>query len=554
VVIPVRSPESEQAPDPSGSRSDSVASVILLTLAIGGAWIPVSSNPWTAVFVAASVLALVPWGWRRTGRTAFDWMVAGVVVLTVLTFSAMAGWDPSRAVGEIGLAAATGALIWLSSRSRPPVVFPALLAAGLAVLAFWGIWQVATGLEAIRPGIEELALPARAYAEERVAGRRAFASFPLPSHLAVMLATALPLLLGQARRTLRGMIWIGFALLAVVGLTMTQSPLGIGLALVAVVPILVKKNRTVLRVLVGGLLVIMAAVIVVRPDVAALEPVSLRIDNWRIGVWLWTTSPSSGVGVASFAQASQAVPLAVGNHPAHAHSLLFEGLAELGPVGLLGLLALGGGLLRLIRSLWRENPGLAMAVAVVPLHNLVDFSLFVPGVALPWAILVGWAAASRTPEIRPTATPSPRGRALLVAAASGCLAMTVLQATGVLVEEASASSPESTIRFSGAMESLGMAPWRVKPQFLLASAAIESGDRLLQDEAWGEIDRRRWIRPRSAALAERRARLALARGDVSSAMSELWAAVRYGSRNSGSEEAIGELLKALDGLDHDSAR
>jgi len=109
-------------------------------------------------------------------------------------------------VGEIGLAAAVLALIWLASRSRPPELLPALLAVGLAGLALWGIWQVATGLEAIRPGINELATPARMYAVERVASRRAFASLPVPSHLAILLATALPLLLARVRAAPRGII------------------------------------------------------------------------------------------------------------------------------------------------------------------------------------------------------------------------------------------------------------------------------------------------------------------------------------------------------------
>ncbi len=64
--------ETAPGPDPANTRSDSVAFVLLLTLAIGGAWFPVSSNPWTAVLVAAVVLALVPWGWRRTGRMEVD--------------------------------------------------------------------------------------------------------------------------------------------------------------------------------------------------------------------------------------------------------------------------------------------------------------------------------------------------------------------------------------------------------------------------------------------------------------------------------------------------
>ncbi len=235
-----------------------------------------------------------------------------------------------------------------------------------------------------------------------MASGRAFASLPLPSHLAVLLATALPLLLVRVRATPRGLIWVAAAVVTILGLVATRSPVGLGLAVLAVAPILVGRHRAAMLLVVGSLVVAIAAVVVVRPDVAKLEPVSLRLDNWRTGVWLWTTSPASGVGVASFAQASQANPLAVGNRPAHAHSVAFEALAELGPAGLVGVVLLGLWLLRLTTDVWKSNPALALAIAVVPLHNLLDFSLFVSGVALPWAVLLGWAVAlSKPPERQP---------------------------------------------------------------------------------------------------------------------------------------------------------
>jgi len=541
----IRSPVGEPGSHKSGNRTDTAAHVVLLILAIGVAWFPTESRSWTAVVLAAAVLMLCSWGWRRSSGAATSQLGVVAVVMVAIALSSAAGWDPSSAVGEIGLAAAAVALFWLASRSRPPENYPSLLAVGLTGLAILGIWQVVSGLETIRPDIEALAAPARAYAEERIASRRAFASLPLPGHLAVLLATALPLFLDRVRATLKGFFWVGSAVVAAVGLAVTRSPIGLGLAVVASVAVLVTRNRQLLRLVVGGLMVMMIAVVAVRPDVAALDPVSLRVDNWRTGVWLWTTSPASGVGVASFAQASQANPLDVGNRPAHAHSLPVEALAEFGPVGLIGILFLGGCLFHLVRRLWKSSRGLAVAIVVVPLHNLLDFSFFVSGVALPWAVLLGWAAAQLRSDGPSKEVSSPMGRLILVAVAASALGVTILHSTSIVIEESAAVSSDPKERFSGALQALRMAPWRVEPQFLLATSAIASADQLLLDRAWGELDGRRWVRPRSAAMAERRARLALARGDVSSALAELWSAAEYGTPGSTGETAFGELVQSI---------
>jgi len=195
--------------------------------------------------------------------------------------------------------------------------------------------------------------------------------------------------------------------------------------------------------------------------------------------------------------------------------------------------------------LWPRAPALAIAVMVVPVHNLVDFSLFVSGVAVPWAVLVGWAWATRIGD-RET-TEAPRGRALVVLAASAGVALALLHATGTVVEEVSAPNPDPVVRFSGAVRALELAPWRIEPQFLLASAALESKDPALLDRAWAELESKRWLRPRSAALAERRARVALARGEVSAAVAELWAAVEFGGPDRDRDRFLGELLRELEG-------
>jgi hypothetical protein len=480
-----------------------------------------------------------------------DALGAFSLVLLAVSLSAASGWDLARAVGEIGLVAALVMLVWLASRSRPPAVFPAVMAVGLAGLALWGLWQVATGLEAIRPELRELAPAARAYAEERAASGRAFASLPLPSHLAVMLATALPLLAARFRATPKGLVWTAVAALAFVGLLATKSPVGLGLALLALIPVVVTRDRVAAGVIAAALGIGIVAVVVVRPDVATLEPVSLRLDNWRTGAWLWTTSPASGVGVASFAQASQANPLDVGNRPAHAHSLPVEALAELGPVGLVGVVILGVGLVVLIRRLWENHRSLAVAVAVVPLHNLADFSIFVSGVAVPWAVLLGWAVAQGRPEAGRRSAHQPRGRLAMVTAVCLALGATILHTASEEIEQAAAAASSPAMRFTGAQQALMLAPWRVEPQFLLAVSAIDSRDRALLDRAWNVLDRLRWLRPRSAALAERRSRLAAVRGDLSSALAEAWVAAEYGAPGSGARRRFAELSAELEKVRHE---
>lgn len=538
-----------QTGEPRFSR-DLIAHGVLLLIAVGTAWFPIESRPWTAIVVASVVLGLSPWGWRRSSPAVIRGLCATGCVLVLLVWSAFSGWDPSRAVGEIGLILAIVALVWLASRAEVPAGGHMVLALGLSALAVWGIWQAVIGLDFATPDLEALPDATRAYIEERVAGRRAFASLPLPSHLAVLLATALPLLVTRVRATPAGMVAAVGSGLAVAGLVATQSPIGVGLAMLAVLAVVMGKNHRLVLVMALLLAVTLVSVVAVRPDVLRLEPVALRIDNWRVALWLSHASPVSGVGLSGFAQASQNVPLVVGNRPAHAHDLPLEALAELGPVGLAACVVLALGLLHLLADLWPRDRALAAALAVVPLHNLLDFSFFVSGVAVPWAVLLGWGISCRgSPGV---VSRQVRGRLIVVVAAAVAVAGTVLHTTSILVEETAASESQALARFDGSLIALRLAPWRVEPQFLLASAALDINNAAVFERTWDELEGRRWWRPRSAALAERRARVALARGDISIAASELWAAAQQGYPDSKRATALGELLTVLDKGSHDS--
>jgi hypothetical protein len=259
-------------------------------------------------------------------------------------------------------------------------------------------------------------------------------------------------------------------------------------------------------------------VVTVRGDVQELEPVRLRVDNWRSAVWIWSTAPAPGVGFGGFGQAAQTVPFEVGNRPRHAHSMPLEWLAEAGPIGLLATVLFAIWLLKLIRDLWPRRPDLAVAVAVIPAHNLVDFSLYGSGVAAPWAVLVGWAVAERGRW--KDREPAPANRPLVVAVAAAIFAVAILQGTSQILESVATSALPPAVRFEQARAAHRVAPWRVDPVAAMAVAALDSRDANLTTAAASEIDDARWLTPRATSIADLRSLLAEARSEGPTALSE----------------------------------
>jgi hypothetical protein len=203
---------------------------------------------------------------------------------------------------------------------------------------------------------------------------------------------------------------------------------------------------------------------------------------------------------------------------------------------------------RLVRDLWPKRPDLAVAVMVIPLHNLVDFSLFHSAVALPWAVLAGWAAASRggTPPGE-----AARGRVFLVLSAALALALVVLHVTSIKVEESAATRITAEERMAAGLDACRLAPWRLAPVGLVARSAIESGDRLLIKTAAEKMESSRWLRPRSSALALMRSQLALALAEIPTSVSEAWSSRNHNPSSVGSSEFADDLFDRLDhGDDH----
>ena len=504
----------------SSSQRDSIPHWILLVLAAWCVWRPVETFPSTSVLVACAVLGLAAWAWRRTPTASNRWLVAGAIGC-VLWASGMTGWDPASAVVEIALLAAAAALVWMASRVSPPEVWPALLALAISVLSLWGLWQVSGGMDQAALVISELPDQMQAAAAERLASGRAFASQLLPSHLAVLFATALPILLVRLRPQRSALPWAVGSALCVVGLVLTRSPIGAALALVACAALAIRRRRGLLLWITLLLVPVLVVIVVGRVDVVELKPVQLRVDNWRMAVWVWSKAPAAGVGIGGFAQAAQAMPFEVGNRPRHVHSMPLEWLAELGPVGLLASALAVLALWRFLRRLWSVRPELSVALAVIPAHNLVDFSLYGSGVALAWAVFLGWAIAIGR-ESSVECEPAP-GRVVFVAAATAALSMTILHVTSIAVEESAAERPRPTENGRGTpgVSPRTLAGRSARPGRRCGPRHRRSGP---HRRSHGGARPRPVVASRSAALAGLRARLALSVERAPTAVAEARAA------------------------------
>ena len=500
--------------------------VMLLLAGLWAAWQPAEGHALTPLLVSVVLLALVSWGWRWTdGPILRQSLAAGSVVALWLVLAALAGASPARSVAPLSLGVGIALTVWLASRRPPPASFPVLLALGLALLAVWGGWQSVAGLERAAGALSQVPEELHVAFMERIESGRGFASLPLPGHLAVLMATALPLLVGGLPGGRLSVLRVAGAGLCVLGLVVSRSPLGVLLALAAVICVLAGDWGRRRWLVVGLLAACLLVVVAWRADVLRLEPVQLRLDNWRTAIWAFGTSPLAGVGPGGFAHLARQASLELGNRPAHAHSLPLEWLAELGPAGLAVSVLLAATLFRLAAALWPPPPAMAAALLVVPIHNLVDFSLYVSGVALPWAVLLGWSLA----EVRGSGfevRAGPRIRTALIAGLAVAVGLTGLNLTGRWVGDAAERAVDATSGYRLAVRAHAVAPWRVRPLATMAWKALGSDDARLVQDAAHRLDRWRWLSPESAAFSALRMRLALRTGDPARAATEAWEACR----------------------------
>jgi tetratricopeptide (TPR) repeat protein len=139
-----------------------------------------------------------------------------------------------------------------------------------------------------------------------------------------------------------------------------------------------------------------------------VETASVRSIYWSRAIDVWRDHPAAGAGAGSFAQAQ----LRYRDQPAkakHAHGYVVQTLADLGVIGLaISLIALALWMVAAIRTLsllrrpgerappWTpERTGLAalaVLVVVFGVHSTLDWTWFVPAVAMTALFCAGWVA------------------------------------------------------------------------------------------------------------------------------------------------------------------
>jgi hypothetical protein len=194
------------------------------------------------------------------------------------------------------------------------------------------------------------------------------------------------------------------------------------------------------------------------------DPASLRAGNWRVAAEMIRDHPLFGVGPGAFAAFYPRYMREGMNETRYAHNSYLQ-LAS--TWGLWIVFPIAAAIAAFAAGARRIDPGdggrlVAIAGGAAFLaHNLIDFTFYQPGVAVPCAILLGIGAARPGPAATPAATPGAdddvagparwRARLLLGCAAAALLAGHALIAArcACFLDQANAAAGRGDLAASG---------------------------------------------------------------------------------------------------------
>jgi len=311
-----------------------------------------------------------------------------------------------------------------TTQKRKKQLLVALISAA-CLLSLYGIYQFFWGFQNILDYLSQR--EPYPYAEDFLARKRVFATFFSPDMFAGYLIMIMPLAAGlllevaekrqalSLRAQLRNLILcllIGLALIAMfISLLLTKS-IGAGFSLFVAFlvfsillfiqcPQLRRKILLATAIVCIVIISMLAGMLIIRADsfLDLSNPQNSLIQRlffWKAGVEIIKDFPFTGVGLGNFGliYPKYRSPRAIETH--FAHNSYLQIWAEMGILGLLAWLWLILGFFRAgLRNLKVEygqnylTIGLIAASAAFLVHNLIDFSFFIPEVAFHWWVILG---------------------------------------------------------------------------------------------------------------------------------------------------------------------
>jgi len=220
--------------------------------------------------------------------------------------------------------------------------------------------------------------------------QRILVPFVSPNTLGGYLAMLLPLCLIK-----RSWAWMAIPLAGALILTKSIGALGSLFLALSVCLFASGRFKKKWGVLLAALLLIIGLTFIARQSSMQLHTqptfsTEMRLSYWKDTWKIIANRPLTGIGLGNF------------NLPQarHAHNSYLQIWAEMGILGLLSFLWLAAVILK---SAWQQkekNRYLLCAILVFLIHNLIDFSFFLPEVSLIWWVIMGLMILSAPKQFR----------------------------------------------------------------------------------------------------------------------------------------------------------
>jgi putative inorganic carbon (HCO3(-)) transporter len=332
---------------------------------------------------------LIIWTIRRRMHLSLQDPVTNAILIFLGTITVAMLFAPNKhlALGH-GVLYLSGALLFLLSRSFSPeerhktVIALVMTGVTISILAFY---QYFFGFQSIRDYLaaNKISDPV---ALDYISQNRVYSPFVNPNMLGSYLLLIIPLAL-----TLRKKAWIAAPL--IIGLIMTQS-IGATLSLfiVTILYFLLRQGKSGKGTLacLAAAITAMIAIVILRsngtPDIfQPLFSFKLRLDYWRQTWHIIQQHPLIGGGLGHFN-----LPYA-----RYAHNLYLQLWAETGLPGIMAFLLL---MITLAHAGWtkiKNSTDKTLTIALICsacgflIHNLVDFSFYMPEISFIWCVLLG---------------------------------------------------------------------------------------------------------------------------------------------------------------------